>query len=153
MPPSKLDMTRQTWYREKRRRPFLLHAEDQALIESTGSAYCPHCGIHLSNGLQDFENMLDSHNNQSEIEPITHEFLCLGCGEEFGEERALPVKKTIVNKSTVEGPCALVWNLAEEMVAQGARRKDVIAEAQNRGVAYYTARTQYQAWKAAKNNS
>jgi hypothetical protein len=52
--------------------------------------------------------------------------------------------KTIENHSTVEKPCRLVWDLADAMV--GARRKDVIAAAESKGVAYYTARTQYQLW-------
>ncbi len=52
--------------------------------------------------------------------------------------------KTIENHSTAEKPCRLVWDLADAMV--GARRKDVIAAAEARGVAFYTARTQYQLW-------
>ncbi len=48
------------------------------------------------------------------------------------------------HKSTATRPCRLVWDLADSMV--GARRKDVIAAAEAKGVAYYTARTQYQLW-------
>lgn len=53
--------------------------------------------------------------------------------------------------STVDNPCWLVWDLAEKMTAKGSKRKDVIAECQKRGVAFYTARTQYQHWLSAKN--
>lgn len=52
--------------------------------------------------------------------------------------------KVIENHSTVEKPCRLVWDLADAM--KGARRKDVIAAAEAKGVAFYTARTQYQLW-------
>lgn len=52
--------------------------------------------------------------------------------------------KIIENRSTAEKPCRLVWDLADSMI--GARRKDVIAAAEAKGVAYYTARTQYQLW-------
>lgn len=135
-------------------------AEDVEYIDQYGTAHCPHCNVHLSNGVQDYESMLEhsrDHNkhNLDKIEPISHEFLCLGCGEEFGQpvEKTKPVARPKVNKSSVDGPCALVWNLAEEMTAKGAARKDVIAEAQKQGVAYYTARTQYQAWRSAKNKS
>lgn len=55
------------------------------------------------------------------------------------------------SKSTVERPCHLVWELAESM--PGARRKDVIAAAVEKGVAFYTARTQYQQWLTVKRSS
>ena len=61
------------------------------------------------------------------------------------------VKGEIVRESTVERPCKLVWHIAEEMV--GARRKDVLAAAVARGVAFYTARTQYQLWLSVKNGT
>lgn len=47
-------------------------------------------------------------------------------------------------ESTVEKPVAVVHRLADEM--PGARRKDVIQAAVDAGVAFYTARTQYQVW-------
>lgn len=49
--------------------------------------------------------------------------------------------------STVDGPVARVWEIAENN--RNARRKDVVQMAVNAGVAYYTARTQYQAWYTA----
>lgn len=57
----------------------------------------------------------------------------------------------IVRESSVERPCKLVWHIADEMV--GARRKDVLAECVRRGVAFYTARTQYQLWLSVKNGT
>lgn len=51
--------------------------------------------------------------------------------------------------STVENPCQLVWDLAEKMVPKGATRKEVMDAAQAKGVAFYTARTQYQLWSQA----
>jgi len=57
----------------------------------------------------------------------------------------------IVRESTVERPCKLVWHIADEMV--GARRKDVLAACVARGVAFYTARTQYQVWLSIKNGT
>lgn len=57
-------------------------------------------------------------------------------------------------KSTVDSPVSKVWSLADVMVAaakegERAKRSEVVAEAQNQGIAYYTARTQYQAWFSA----
>lgn len=55
-----------------------------------------------------------------------------------------------LNKSIIENPCAFVWNMAQNM--KGARRKDVINACVNEGVAYYTARTQYQQWLTVSKN-
>lgn len=57
--------------------------------------------------------------------------------------------KEIVRKSTATGPCRLVWDIAERM--EGQRRKDIIAACVEAGVAYYTARTQYQMWLTIRN--
>lgn len=50
--------------------------------------------------------------------------------------------------STTERPCKRVWIIADEMVAidPQVRRKDVIDACVAAGVAFYTARTQYQLW-------
>lgn len=70
--------------------------------------------------------------------------------EKIEVKKAKKEKIEILNKSVVENPCALVWNIAEGM--PGARRKDVIAACVKAGVAFYTARTQYQQWRTASNN-
>ena len=53
-----------------------------------------------------------------------------------------------VNSSTIERPTKAVWHIADEMKAKNhnVRRKDVIAECVARGIASFTARTQYQQW-------
>ena len=55
--------------------------------------------------------------------------------------------ENILRKSEMEGACGLVWDIASSM--PDAKRKDVIAECTKQGVAFYTARTQYQLWKQA----
>lgn len=55
--------------------------------------------------------------------------------------------------STVENPCQLVWDLADKMVPKGATRKEVMVVAMRLGVAFYTARTQYQLWSQASRAS
>jgi hypothetical protein len=68
---------------------------------------------------------------------------------------AAPTAPDRKGKSTVEGPTKLVWAIADEMFAANpdTKRKDVIAAAQARGIAYYTARTQYQQWLTATKAS
>lgn len=46
------------------------------------------------------------------------------------------------------GVCAEVWGVADSM--PGAKRKEVIEACRKRGIAFGTARTQYQKWLAAK---
>jgi hypothetical protein len=58
------------------------------------------------------------------------------------------IKVEPVAKSTTDRPCKLVWAIADEMFGANpnTRRKDVLEACVNRGVAFYTARTQYQQW-------
>ena len=120
--------------------------------------HCPHCGIHLENGIGVHLQEV----NGKEIKHKAFEYECLACGEEFGpaiaEEapKAAPKRKIeITNHSTIERPTKTVWHIADEMVAANpqVRRKDVIAECVRRGIAFYTARTQYQQWLATKNGT
>ena len=50
----------------------------------------------------------------------------------------------ITHESTIERPCKAVWAIAEDM--KGQKRGVVLAACVKAGIAYYTARTQYQAW-------
>lgn len=64
-------------------------------------------------------------------------------------------KPDIKRKSDIAHPTKAVWHIADEMFAANpqVRRKDVIAECVRRGIAFYTARTQYQQWLAAKKGT
>jgi hypothetical protein len=53
----------------------------------------------------------------------------------------------ILRKSTLANPVQVVWETCEAMRDQ--RRKDVVEACIKKGVAFYTARTQYQLWKSA----
>lgn len=54
----------------------------------------------------------------------------------------------VLNKSTTERPCKRVWIIADDMLAANpdVKRKEVITACIAAGVAFYTARTQYQQW-------
>lgn len=68
------------------------------------------------------------------------------------EEKQAATKVEHKEKSEVESPCTLVWETAEEQLnislAEGTKlsRKAVIEKCVEAGVAYNTARTQYQLW-------
>lgn len=55
-----------------------------------------------------------------------------------------PVER--LRESTVANPVKTVWKIADSM--RNAKRKDVITKCVAEGVAFYTARTQYQLWKS-----
>lgn len=58
------------------------------------------------------------------------------------------LKPELPRTSSVSNPCLAVWTKADEMFATNpwTRRKDVIAACVAMGIAFYTARTQYQQW-------
>lgn len=60
------------------------------------------------------------------------------------EDKPAKAPRIINHESTVERPCKRVWQVADDM--PGAKRKDVLDACVKQGIAYYTARTQYQQW-------
>lgn len=54
-----------------------------------------------------------------------------------------------INRSEQEKPCRFVWDMADANPEM--KRAEVIALCVSFGVAYYTARTQYQAWRASQS--
>lgn len=60
-----------------------------------------------------------------------------------------PAKKVeVTHESTIERPCKRVWVIADDMLAANpnVKRKEVLEACVKQGIAYYTARTQYQQW-------
>lgn len=57
-----------------------------ALGEHGVDGNCPHCGIHLSNGLMDFDTLADDQGVRKALEGQKHYWSCMGCGGEWGEE-------------------------------------------------------------------
>lgn len=124
---------------------------DQAMVLDYGHANCPHCGIHLSNGVSDYDGMVDLHGEKKAYELQKTEWACMACWAAWGAEIEAPKSKGskqptrhYVNKSTVDGAVAKsheIFNANPE-----ARRKDAIQLAVDAGIAFYTARTQYQKW-------
>jgi hypothetical protein len=122
--------------------------------ETHGFDNCPHCNIHLNNGVLQNGDEVGSRGDE-----ILHlekfEYYCMACGQEFGP--ALQVAKVkekkairgpIAHESTVNNPCKLVWGIATDMKEANplVKRGAVLEECVRQGVAYYTARTQYQSW-------
>lgn len=134
--------------------------EDENLILSCGHSHCPECGIHLSNGLSDFEGIVERCNGSEKaaVKLQAHEWSCMGCGAEWGDKievkastpRGEPTRH-YTNKSTIEG--AVNASHAIFDADPDMRRKDAIAAAVEAGITFYTARTQYQKWYKAKKGA
>lgn len=131
---------------------------DADLAETCGYSHCPSCGIHLSNGLMDFDSLEDQVGAKKAYEMQKHAWSCMGCNAEWGDEIAAPTSKGrkeptrhYVNKSTVDGAVAKCHELFS--ANPDLRRKDAIQLAVNAGIAFYTARTQYQKWFKAQKVS
>lgn len=56
--------------------------------------------------------------------------------------------KQILKESSINNPVKTVWRIADEL--WGQKRKDIIAACVDAGIAYNTARTQYQAFYQIK---
>lgn len=57
--------------------------------------------------------------------------------------------KSLPKESVIDNPVKMVWEIADRM--WGQRRKDIIEECVKQGIAYNTARTQYQAFYKVKS--
>jgi hypothetical protein len=57
-------------------------------------------------------------------------------------------KKEISHSSSIVRPCKRVWFIADEMI--GKSRKEVLEACQKEGIAFHTARTQYQQWSTVQ---
>ena len=57
--------------------------------------------------------------------------------------------KSLPRESVIDNPVKMVWDIADRM--WGQRRKDIIEECVKQGIAYNTARTQYQAFYKVKS--
>ncbi len=136
-------------------------AEDENLILTCGHATCPSCGIHLSNGLLDFDSLVDTKGSEAAAYELQkHEWLCMGCNAEWGKEIPAPVKanasrpnktgRTYPNRhhSDIESPSDVVFGLADAMPS--AKRKEVVDAAIAKGVTPNTARAAYQHWRKAR---
>lgn len=122
-----------------------------------GYVDCPHCHVHLSNGvIQDGDCT-----GETTIRLKKHLYECMGCGEEFGPllddvrmgdaMANATMDRSTFRFSTIKSPVKRVWHIADSMPK--AARKEVIAECIRQGVGAGTARTQYQAWFKASQES
>lgn len=134
-----------------------LDEQDHDLKLNYGHVNCPSCGVHLSNGVGDYDGMVNLHGEAKARTMQTTEWMCLGCNHGFGAEIPAPVKRS-ANKtgrryenrasSTVEKPSEIVFRLAD--AEPTGTRKDIVAKAVAEGVTVNTANAAYQHWRKAR---
>ncbi len=63
-------------------------------------------------------------------------------------------KLDILRKSSMDGACSMVWDIAGSMLAENpdTKRKEILQACVDSGIAFYTARTQYQKYREACKN-
>lgn len=99
----------------------------------------------------DLEDRLDAALAVADASPVAFEETpsAVQAAADATLEKKAPTRKIeVTGESTVGRPCKLVWHIADDMKAANpeVKRKEVLAECVKRGVAFYTARTQYQQW-------
>lgn len=98
---------------------------------------CPECGAHIGKECSDCGKVRLYKKGHPHLDTCS-KFV-----------KPAPIKRV----SDIESPCHFVWDTADTMSAKGATRKQIIDACLAAGVAFYTARTQYQLWFKAKNAS
>lgn len=108
-----------------------LVAETHAEPTQALPTHCPHCGINLENGYSTYEAQCEKG-----MERISHEFVCLGCGEEFGQEVVASKKsaketgtglkiernreeRNGIKRPSIGGKCRQVWDACDSIYNNG----------------------------------
>lgn len=112
------------------------NTEAEAMNACNAMGYNPEIVIEADSGKWIFDVM--------QIDGIADK---IEAAEDEPEEDTSEIEEYIRRHSEIEGPCKRVWAIADSM--PGAQRKDVLAACDLEGIAFYTARTQYQSWKHA----
>jgi hypothetical protein len=118
-------------------------------FEAHGLAHCPHCDVHLSNGVGDGEKTV---------------YGCLGCGEDFGPTKSkqadrhsgtgLKIEKDRperngIKRPSVGGKCRAIWDFLDGVVAKGEQptAKLVRAQAETAGWNANNAVIEFYQWR------
>ena len=86
---------------------------EEHFVKELGISHCPCCGTHLSNG---YTTNTDQRENDLPLLD-KHEYLCLGCGGEFGP---------LIKGRSVKRSAAISESWADEAVAAKRSRRDQV---------------------------
>lgn len=85
-------------------------------VSGCGHSHCPECGIHLSNGVMDFDSAVEATGSKAKA-GMTKQWSCMACDAEWGEVR---YKKQASNAARADG-IARSWE-DKEVAAKRAKR-------------------------------
>jgi hypothetical protein len=115
------------------------HLETESFKDAAGlpqtKITCNHCGW--------FHSEISAQGEEKPFEEITE------------KEHRTHRHGEVGNKSSTDKPCSKVWDIAAALHKDNpqVKRKEVLEACLNAGIAFYTARTQYQEWYKASKNS
>lgn len=139
---------------------------DARLISICGESHCPGCGIHLDNGICDYASFMES--NPIAAREMTHNWECLACGHQFGEEivHAKPDVKSEaqgtgikieknreerngMTRPSIGGVCREIWDACDELYVDGKvpSLKEMKKVADAKGWSHVTTSVQYYQWR------
>lgn len=138
---------------------------DKELRECYGTSTCPHCGIHLSNGITTDQAQQESGLPRND----EFEYCCLACNHEWGpkisKRKAAPRKpkqkdgikieknretQNGVTRPSTGGVCAEIWDFCDNVLKHEDRiatAKDLRAAAELNGWDQTTTRIQMYKWR------
>jgi len=95
---------------------------DAEYQEKYGCVVCPHCGVHLSNGVGIHQQEV----NGTHIQHEEFEFECLACGGEFGPaiHKGIKIEKDRpeqngITRPSIGGKCRAIWDACDELYQEG----------------------------------
>lgn len=133
--------------------------QDLDALELTEDDNCPHCGIHLSNGIGTFDQLVDLHGIEKARTIAQLEFQCMACDGEWGPKVAQSGKgikiekdreeRNGVKRPSIGGACRMVWDYLDDVVAAGDTPtiKQVKATAEEYGWNVNNASIEFYQWR------
>lgn len=136
------------------------------LAEDGIEGHCPCCGIHLSNGVAHYADIVDSAGTK-EANKMKNEWTCLGCGGEWGAplnhtpaQRAAPKggsgvkieknreQRNGIKRPSAGGKCRLIWDALDILATQNlATLKEIKAVAEKSGWNVNNATIEFYNWR------
>lgn len=123
--------------------------KDLTILATSKTAYKTKASAKRAGKKALIQHPVDSTLDTSPAEAGGFIWVIMGAEIEAPKKEVKVEKLNVLRKSTMSGACALVWDIAEQGLANGLKRKDIIAQCVEAGVAFYTARTQYQKYTEA----
>lgn len=162
--------TNEEWLAERHAYVELASKMDHTQMGHDGvDEHCPICGIHVSNGVAHYADIVDSA-GEKEANTMVYEWVCLACNGEWGAKlnhtvaeksapsrstgKGLPIEKNRETRNGIKRPsaggkCRAIWDALDAMVSAGvtADSKAIKAWAEANGHNKNNASIEYYQWK------